>query len=87
MNILDISNAVFQINNPISKDVDDYFTNNAIDISSSTDNAIEQLLETAFNLNGFKHLTNYLAYNKWHLTNDGRRKISFWKNKKVRIRK
>ena len=62
MNILDISNAVFQINNPISKDVDDYFTNNSIDISSATNNAIEQLLETAFNLNSFKHLTNYLAY-------------------------
>lgn len=62
MNVLDISNAVLQIINPISKDVDDYFTNNSINISSDTDNDIEELLETAFNLVGFKHLTNYLAY-------------------------
>ena len=62
MNVLDISNAVLQIINPISKDVDDYFTNNSINISSDTDNDIENLLETAFNLVVFKHLTNYLAY-------------------------
>ena len=62
MDVLDISNVVLQINNAISKEVDDYFTNNTIDISSDTDNDIEELLETAFNLVGFKHLTNYLAY-------------------------
>lgn len=62
MNVLDISNTLLQINNPISKDVKDYFTNNSINISSDTDNDIENLLTTAFNLVVFKHLTNYLAY-------------------------
>lgn len=62
--ITDISNHLFQVVNPITFDIEDYFTTNAsnINISENSDADVEEILTLAFNKNDFSHLTLYLAY-------------------------
>lgn len=62
--ITDISNHLFQVVNPITFDIEDYFTTNAsnINISENSDADVEEILTLAFNKNNFSHLTLYLAY-------------------------
>jgi len=62
--ITDISNHLFQVVNPITFDIEDYFTSNAsnINISGNNDSDVEEILTFAFNKNDFSHLTLYLAY-------------------------
>jgi len=62
--ITDISNHLFQVVNPITFDIEDYFTSNAsnINISGNSDSDVVEILTIAFNKNNFKHLTLYLAY-------------------------
>ena len=61
--ILDISNTLLTTSNLITKEINDYFLNNAFDFSDSNINQkIEQLLENFFYNQTYKHLTNYVAY-------------------------
>ncbi len=67
--ISDISDVLFQINIPITYDIENYFTTNAsnIDITSFTDSSIENILDVAYHKNDFSHLMLYLAYKLLHL--------------------
>ena len=67
--ILDISNTLFQINNPITYDIEIYFITNVakFDITSFTDSSIENILDVAYHKNDFSHLMLYLAYKLLHL--------------------
>lgn len=61
--ILDISNTLLTTSNLITKEINDYFSNNAFDFSNANINQqIEELLENFFYNEKYNHLTNYIGY-------------------------
>lgn len=61
--ILDISNTLLTTSNLITKEINNYLSNNAFDFSDSDiEQQVEGLLENFFNNQTYKHLTNYVGY-------------------------
>ena len=61
--ILDISNALLTTSNLITKEINDYFTNNAFNFTDQNINSqIEELLDNFYNNINYKHLTIYVGY-------------------------